>query len=348
MRLSFINKRERLITSPVTVPFIKIFIYNNLTNYSKLSQGFYMFFYFYLFIKYLLYFCILSFQKQKFYNLKYLKQNEKFIPYTLNNRKKPNWVKQKIIYLKALLPNYGCRKIATIFNKHYYDKNISVSKSYVYYIIRENQYKIVQKRRYIKNKRPKDLPKNFLWQIDLTNITDCSKNRNQVFGIIDSGSRAIIYLQRLKNKSTITILKAIFYSIEQYGKPKIIKSDNEIVFKSKLFRFSLWCLKIKHETTQIATPWQNGRIERFFNTLKYTTKQIEFYNKDKIDKFLKIFRFYYNHIRPHQNLDYFTPARIWDNDRNFTYEDIYYFSKFNNTLNGIYFFKQSDKRGKPK
>jgi hypothetical protein len=290
-------------------------------------------------IRYLFYFFISIFQKQKSYKLKQSKQNDRFIPYKtfVSSNKKPLWVKQKVIYLKALLPNYGCRKIAIIFNKQYHHKKISISKSYVYNIIKENQYKIIQKRKNIRNKKPQILPKNFLWQIDLTNISDYYKNKNSIFGIIDSGSRAILFLQRLENKSTITILKAILYSLEKYGKPKIIKSDNEVIFTSKLFKFSLWFLGIKHQTTQIASPWQNGRIERFFNTLKHTTNQLVFYTKESIDKALHIFRFYYNHIRPHQNLNYFTPYEIWNNKTNFRYKNIYYFSELNNTIQGFYF-----------
>lgn len=187
-----------------------------------------MFLYLLFSIKYLFYFFISLFQKQKAYKLKQSKQNEKFIPYKTitSSTKKPLWVKNEIIYLKALLPNYGCRKIATIFNKQFHHKNISISKSYVYYITIKNQYKIIQKRKNIKNKKPQVLPKNFLWQIDLTNISDYYKNKNSIFGIIDSGSRAILFLQRLENKSTITILKAIIYSLEKYGKPNFIRTDN--------------------------------------------------------------------------------------------------------------------------
>ena len=39
------------------------------------------------------------------------------------------------------------------------------------------------------------------------------------------------------------------------------------IFTSRLFRFGMWCLKIRHQRTEIACPWQNGRIERFFGTL---------------------------------------------------------------------------------
>jgi len=208
----------------------------------------------------------LSFLKQpKHYKAKQQTQKD-FFPYKkyISNRKKPLWVKYKIIYLKALLPNHGCRKIAIIFNKQNSHKNISVSKSYAYNIIKNHHYKIVQKRKDIKTKIPKKLPNNLLWQIDITNISNIDKNRNNILGIVDSGSRAIVFLQRLKDKSSITILRYLLDTLEKYGKPKTIKTDNEIIFTSKLFTFFLWILNIKHQTTHIASPWENGKIERFF------------------------------------------------------------------------------------
>ena len=62
-------------------------------------------------IRYLFYFFISIFQKQKSYKLKQSKQNDRFIPYKtfVSSNKKPLWVKQKVIYLKAFLPKnfYG-------------------------------------------------------------------------------------------------------------------------------------------------------------------------------------------------------------------------------------------------
>lgn len=288
--------------------------------------------------QYLYHYFIVLFSKPKLYKQKSkVKDTSDFIPYNNSTRKKPLWVKNKVIYLKVLLPDYGCRKIAYIFNKQYHNKNISISKSYVYYVIKENQYEILQQRNKLKNKVPRTLPNNFQWQIDLTNISDIYKNRNNILGIMDSGSRAILFLERLKDKSTITILKAIIFSIESYGKPKIIKSDNEIVFTSKFFRFIIWTLGIKHQKTQLASPWQNGKIERFFRTLKTTTNKLDFYSIKGIDKALKIFRFYYNFIRPHGHLNYFTPAEIWSNRTDFRYKDIFYFNELDDTIHGFYF-----------
>jgi len=176
--------------------------------------------------------------------------------------------------------------------------------------------------------------------IDLTNITDIHKNKNNIFGIIDAGSRAILFLQRLKDKSTISILKSLINTIEKYGKPNIIKSDNEHIFTSALFRFTLWILNIKHQKSQIASPWQNGKIERFFATLKFSFNQLDFYNVKGINKALYIFRFYYNHIRVHQHLYYLTPSEAWDGKDMITSKntnEIYYFSELHGVINGFYF-----------
>ena len=294
-----------------------------------------------LFFKLLLQYIISIFRKPKFYRKKkaICKSFDNFIPFTQYN-KKPSWVKYKIIYLKAVLPNYGWRKLAVTFNRIYFDKNVKVSKSYVYSLIKDNNYEILHLRRNLKHTIPKPMAKNVIWNIDLTNVSDIDKNKNTIFGIIDAGSRAILNLSKLKNKSSLTILKAIILTIEKYGKPKIIMSDNEYNFTSKVFKVSLFILGIKHKTTQVASPWENGKIERFFGTMKHTFKKLDFYNEKGIIEALAIFRFYYNHVRPHQHIDYFTPSEVWsgiDKITSKSTDEIYYFSELDGMINGFYF-----------
>jgi transposase InsO family protein len=86
--------------------------------------------------------------------------------------------------------------------------------------------------------------------------------------MIDSGTRACLQLQNIPTKASIVLLRCLLDTIERYGKPKCIRTDNERVFTSALFRFGLWVIGIKHQRTEICCPWQNGKIERFFGTLK--------------------------------------------------------------------------------
>jgi putative transposase len=200
-----------------------------------------------------------------------IKQNppDSYIPYSPRNIK-PDWVKYKVLVLKAYLPHDGCRKIALHFNRQYEHTSISVSKSYVYRIVKEHQYEIVLLRKKLKHHIPKALPKNLIWSMDITLY-----DHQQIFAIIDNGSRALLVLQRLSSKVTLHLLKVILFTIEKYGKPKIIKSDNEAVFISKLLRFALWILGIKQQRTHIASPWQNGKVERLFGTLKPLLRKLQ-------------------------------------------------------------------------
>jgi transposase InsO family protein len=182
-----------------------------------------------------------------------------------------------------------------------------VSKSYVYRIIKEHGYEILQMRKEIKNKLPYKKVKNQIWHMDLTTI-----DKKQIFGVIDSGTRALVALKHVQTKSTIHILRTLLNAIEYYGKPQSIKSDNERVFTSTLMRATLWLLGIKRQTTQIASPWQNGKIERLFGTMKKSFKSLVFPTSQSLEEGLKEFRFFYNHVRLHQNLDYNTPANVWD------------------------------------
>lgn len=58
-------------------------------------------------------------------------------------------------------------------------------------------------------------------------------------------------------------------------------------------------------------PWQNGRIERFFGTLKQKLDQWQVPDFVQLNRDLDVFRDWYNHVRSHQNLDRRTPAEVW-------------------------------------
>jgi transposase InsO family protein len=181
------------------------------------------------------------------------------------------------------------------------------------------------------------MPKNIIWSMDLTMI-----DRQQVFGVIDSGTRGLVFLEKLKDKSSLSILKALITSIEKFGKPKSLRSDNEIVFTSKLFKLALFILGIKQQTSDIASPWQNGRIERLFGTLKSSIKDLVFPNVESLEVALVEFKFFYNFVRPHQHLYGKTPSEAWDGKEKVTKEsakEVYYFNGLAGNIGGFYFME---------
>jgi len=224
---------------------------------------------------------------------------------------KPEWVGKKIIRLKALMPQAGCRSIAHAFNRLHGRKGMTVGKSYVNEVVRKHQYEIQVLRRRIKHKRPRPVPHNMIWGVDLTGKTDTAGKLHNILGIVEHRSRSCLTLESLADKASITLLECLIAAIRRYGKPQCIRTDNEAIFTSRLFRFGLWLLGIRHQRTEVACPWQNGKVERFFGTLKEKLNRWEVASQEELAHSLHLFRFWYNHVRPHDYLDGATPVEVW-------------------------------------
>ena len=137
---------------------------------------------------------------------------------------------------------------------------------------------------------------------------------------------------------------ALIHAIKRFGIPRAIRSDNESVFCSALLRAALFILGIRHQRTNIASPWMNGRIERFFGTFKEAVQRalesdVELAGHDGLATVLVEFRFFYNHVRPHQHLRGMTPAEVWRGLKAETLqhpETEYWFSGWGGVLAGYY------------
>lgn len=237
------------------------------------------------------------------------------------------------------MPDSGCRMIADIFNRRFAEsRQMTVGKTFVNETVRKYRYEIQVVRKKIKNRAPKVMPKNLVWGMDLTGKTDAAVNINHILGIVEHGSRANLSLSGVKDKGSITILRTLLDTVEKYGKPGFLRTDNEAVFTSRLFRFGLWLIGIRHQRTDKACPWQNGRVERFFGTLKEKLDQWQVEDREQLDGALVQFRFWYNHVRPHRNLNGRTPAEAWRGTdvfaNGFTQE--YWFEAWDGLLTGFY------------
>ncbi len=234
---------------------------------------------------------------------------------------KPAWVRHEVLRLRALLPRgAGCRTIADLFNRRFAGhadpaRRNSVCSSTVGNWVKANQYQVTVMRRNLKHRLPPALPRNLVWGLDLTGKGDPVGDVHAILGIVDHGSRACLALEAVKDKSSITLLRALLVVIEKFGKPKVIRTDNESVMTSRLFRFGLWWLGIKHQRSAVSSPWMNGRIERFFGTLKHSLDQLAVDSRDALNAALVDFRFFYNHVRGHQHLAGLTPAEAWSGFR---------------------------------
>jgi transposase InsO family protein len=231
----------------------------------------------------------------------------------------------------------GCRKIADTFNRLYEDKRqMTVGKTFVYNTIQAHRYEIYVLRKKMKNKRPRVLPKNLIWSMDLTQVSDTHTQTHCVFGVVDSGTRACLLLRELPTKASMVLLRCLLDTIENYGKPKAIRTDNEAVFTSRLFRFGLWILNIKHQRSEVCCPWMNGKIERFFGTLKQKLQNHSACSAETLASDLATYRFWYNHIRTHQHLNGKTPAEVWAGVNPGANHNPTEFSAWDSVLTGYY------------
>jgi len=126
-----------------------------------------------------------------------------------------------------------------------------------------------------------------------------------------NASRACLRLQRLSDKSSWTLWQELAQAVTLYGRPQFVRTDNEAVFVSRVFRVGLWLLGIRQQRTEPGCPWQNGRVERFIGTVKQELRQELLTDGQKLDRSLTDIRQSYNHDRPHDHLHGRTPAEVW-------------------------------------
>jgi transposase InsO family protein len=225
---------------------------------------------------------------------------------------KPLWVIDEVIRLSALMPDAGCRHVADVFNRlHVRRRAVSVSKSFVAYTLRANRHAVLAKRRELKARVPRPMLRNRVWGVDLTGKADAHGIPHAMLGIVDHGSRRLLELRVLPRRCAWTLLGHLCLAIERHGQPRAVRTDNEAVFTGRVFSTALRLLGIAHQRTTPGCPWQNGRIERLFGTLKGRLGQWRFVGAVQLQLALGEFATWYNEVRLHRHLQSATPMEAW-------------------------------------
>ena len=250
---------------------------------------------------------------------------------------KPAWVKPAILELHEQL-GVSHRKLAAAFNHVYFaSTGISVGRTWVRETLKKHEYEKLHIQKTLKHRVPRFLKKNAIWGIDTTCVRDASLKQHIVLGIIDHGSRMNVLLQNVKRFNAWTFLEYLFLTIGMYGKPKAIKMDNHQVFRSQLVKQVCAWVGVRLRFSEPGKPWQNGRIERFFGTLKVALKRYVIQDGWHLIQSIEQFQLWYNVTRPHQHLKGFTPMNVWcgqDPLRSIP-KDVAIYSAWNSTLKGL-------------
>lgn len=142
-----------------------------------------------------------------------------------------------------------------------------------------------------------------LWQLDATQNEDGT----WTLPILDDCSRYCLGIHRCATQTTVEVVAYLESLFAVHGVPREILTDNgsEYGGTSRNSEFDAWCAQwgITHIRSRIHKPTTVGKVERHHLTLQ---QEIAFCDND-----LELFRYRYNHIRPHRSLNMKTPAQVY-------------------------------------
>ena len=134
--------------------------------------------------------------------------------------------------------------------------------------------------------------------------------------ITDSYSRFCLDCRIVSNTSFDACRGAFERVFREHGLPRAIRSDNGAPFASTgisgLSRFSVWLLHLGVMPVRIepGKPQQNGRHERFHQTLKDEACEPPSKTRRAQQRRFNAFRQDYNEVRPHEALEQRPPAEV--------------------------------------
>ena len=144
---------------------------------------------------------------------------------------------------------------------------------------------------------------NYLWQID----GDQNDDKTWKVPVIDDCSRYCLGVFTIEHNTTEEMIRILEILIAIHGKPKQILTDNGSEFggTSKDSDFDKWCRKqgIEHLRSGIHKPTTVGKVSAIQRTID---QELAHWNND-----LELWRYRYNHDRPHESLRGLTPAVVY-------------------------------------
>lgn len=218
----------------------------------------------------------------------------------------------QIIAVANALPLEGYRKVASYVERD----GVYVSASSVYRILSKEGLLISRKRRrrtagdrYVHEPtRPGEL-----WATDICYVFVEGFGFFYLFSVLDAYSRYVVHWE-LRPTMTTDDAKAVIGAAVRKGgitpghRLRLLH-DNGTQFVSRPFKRFLRELGIQQVRTAYRHPETNGRLERYHLTLKDATVRLESYRTPAAARAaIEHFVYEYNTQRPHQALDYVTPA----------------------------------------
>ena len=229
----------------------------------------------------------------------------------------PREVTEAIVELRCRYPNWGPKKLEALLKRE--KPSITVP-------ARSTIAAVLKRHGLVRSSRPRRRTPSAtqpLAAATAPNVVWCTdfKGKFRVQGqychpltISDACSRYVLRSTPLE-RQVLSVTKAVFEgAFKEFGLPLRMRSDNGTPFASSavggLSRLSVWWIKlgITPERIEPGHPEQNGRHERMHRTLKAEVASPPRSDWEAQSAALEAFRHEFNCVRPHEALDFETPA----------------------------------------
>lgn len=232
--------------------------------------------------------------------------------------KTPEKVVNLVIQEKLKNRKRGPRKIRAQLKRRYPELELPAISTISYWLKKEGLVEARKKRLHVPPytepfgdcKKPNDI-----WSIDYKGQFYMKNNRAcYPLTVSDNFSRYILGCKALPGPRYIPTEEHLESIFREYGLPGAIRSDNGTPFAGKciggLSRLSVWFIQlgIIPERIKKGCPQENGRHERMHRTLKNDALDSAAKNIKEQQKAFDIFRYDFNHYRPHESLNDQTPS----------------------------------------
>jgi transposase InsO family protein len=233
----------------------------------------------------------------------------------------PSAVKERIVAMKRAEPDHGTHRISDLLRRMFFMK---ASHETVRRVLHSEDLLPPTVKPTPRKKRaaPKTMPDDeggsyvkgphLMWQSDISVIT-WRKQSVYLIGFIDDFSRFVTGLGLYMTQKADNVLEVFRRAVAEYRAPAEMLTDNGRQYTSwrgqAQFEKEMHRMEIRHVRSQPHHPQTQGKIERFWKTIKE-----EFFARTLFDGFedmqnrTRLWIQYYNFKRPHQGIGGLCPA----------------------------------------
>lgn len=227
----------------------------------------------------------------------------------------------RILELRQSLTKDGLDAGADTIVEHLHREQISISRTTVWRILKTEGQVTSQPQ-----KRPRsswqrfaaDQP-NEMWQSDFTHVTLSTGQDTEVIGWLDDHSRYLLHLTAHHRVTGKIVTDSFTTAAQTHGYPASTLTDNGMVYTTRYargganrgknaFETLLALNGITQKNGKPFKPTTQGKIERFWQTLKRHLDTKPAASIADLQHTLDQFRDYYNTIRPHRGINRRTPT----------------------------------------